>query len=62
MFILVWFERSLHPAKLSLNVKTDDVISGRRDLYPHGRLRAVKGGSGVNGLNILPITHLMIGT
>ena len=27
--------------KLSLTVKTDDVTSGRRGVYPHGRLWAV---------------------
>ena len=26
--------------KLSLTVKTDDVTKGRKDLDPHGRLRA----------------------
>ena len=51
MLILVWFERSLHSAqvseeKLSLTVKTDDVTMGRKDLDPHGRLRAVQGRMG----------------
>ena len=35
---------------MSLTVKTDDVTKGRKDLDPHGRLRAVTGGSGANGL------------
>ena len=35
---------------LSLNVKTDDVTKGRKDLDPRGRLRAVAGSSGANGL------------
>ena len=49
VLILVWFERSLHSAqvrKLSLTVKTDDVTEGRKDLDPHGRLRAVQGRMG----------------
>ena len=29
--------------KLSLTVKTDDVTKGRKDVDPHGRLRAVQG-------------------
>ena len=32
--------------KLSLTVKTDDVTKGRKDVDPHGRLRAVKGRMG----------------
>ena len=30
------------PTKLSLNVKTDDIISGRRDVDPHRRFRGEK--------------------
>ena len=30
----------------SLTVKTDDVTKGRKDLDPHGRLRAVQGRMG----------------
>ena len=37
---------------MSLTVKTDDVTKGRKDLDPHGRLRAVTGGSGANGLRV----------
>ena len=33
-------------AKLSLTVKTDDVTKGRKDLDPHGRLRAFQGRMG----------------
>ena len=29
--------------KLSLTIKTDDVTSGRKDVDPHGRLRAISG-------------------
>ena len=55
MFILVWFERSLHSGhtsrtKMSLNIKTDDVTSGRRDVDLHRQLRAAL--KGANGLNI----------
>ena len=32
--------------KLSLTVKTDDVTKGRKDVDPHGRLRAVQGRMG----------------
>ena len=32
--------------KLVLTVKTDDVTKGRKDLDPHGRLRAVQGRMG----------------
>ena len=32
--------------KLSLTVKTDDVTKGRKDVDPHGRLRAVQGQMG----------------
>ena len=46
MLSLVWFERSLHSAhvcgqsKVVLTIKLDDVTSGRKDVAPHGRLRA----------------------
>ena len=48
MLILVWFERSLHSAKVngqscSLTVKTDDVAKGRKDVDPHGQLQVVQG-------------------
>lgn len=43
---LFWhsFERSLHPAqdKLADEVVTDDVTCGKRDVDPHGRLRAAQ--------------------
>ena len=32
--------------KLAKKVKTDDVTKGRKDLDPHGRLRAVQGRMG----------------
>ena len=32
--------------KVSSTVKTDDVTKGRKDLDPHGRLRAVQGRMG----------------
>ena len=32
---------------MSLTVKTDDVTKGRKDVDPHGRLRAVSGGNGL---------------
>ena len=32
---------TLHKRKLSSTDKTDDVTKGRKDLDPHGRLRAV---------------------
>ena len=41
--LLVWFERSLHFALHSLTIKTDDVTSSRRDVDPHGWLRAAQG-------------------
>ena len=48
----LWFERSLHSAqvstwtKLSLTFKTADATKGRKDVDPHGRLRAVQGRMG----------------
>ena len=43
VLILVWFERSLHSARISGQSRPcpspDDVTSGRRDVDPHGRLR-----------------------
>ena len=49
VLILVWFERSLHSTQVSRQscpwpLKTDDVIKGRKDADPHGRL----GGEWVN--------------
>ena len=46
--ILVKIRRSLHPGrskltKLSLTVKTDDVIGIRREVDPHEQLRTVQG-------------------
>ena len=38
---------------MSLTVKNDDVTRHRRDVDPHGRLRAVTGGSGTNGYTVL---------
>ena len=35
---------------MALTVKSNDVTRGRKDVDPHGRLRAVTGGSGANGL------------
>ena len=32
--------------KLSLTVKTDEVTKGRKDVDPHGRLRALQGRMG----------------
>ena len=51
VLILVWFERFLHSAQVSEEscpwpLKTDDVTKGRKDLDPHGRLRAVQGRMG----------------
>ena len=52
VLILVWFERSLHwTAQVSEEscpwpLKTDDVTKSRKDLDPHGRLRAVQGRMG----------------
>ena len=37
---------TLHKLVLSLTIKTDDVTKGRKDLDPHGRLRAVQGRMG----------------
>ena len=37
---------TLHKLVLSLSIKTDDVTKGRKDLDPHGRLRAVQGRMG----------------
>ena len=34
---------TLHKLVLSLTIKTDDVTKGRKDLDPHGQLRAVQG-------------------
>ena len=50
MLILVWFERSLHPAQLSrewsLTTKTNYITSGRRDVDLHERLQAAQGRMG----------------
>ena len=51
VLILVWFERSLHSTQVSRQscpwpLKTDDVIKGRKDADPHGRLQAVQGRMG----------------
>ena len=46
-----------------MTVKTDDVTKGRKDPDPHGRLRAVTGGSGANGLtkNVSVLTTIIFG-
>lgn len=50
MLILVWFERSLHPAQLSgewsLTTKTNYITSGRRDVDFHEQLQAAQGWMG----------------
>ena len=50
VLILVWFERSLLPTQIRGQCCSrsliDDGTSGRRDVNPHGRLRAVQGRMG----------------
>ena len=48
MLILVWFERSFHPAqvsgrKLSGTIKADDVTSDKKEVDRHRWLWAVQG-------------------
>ena len=38
MLLLVWFERSPYSAQLS-----NDITSGRRDVYKHGQLQTARG-------------------
>ena len=43
--LVEWFSGHCRAIK-NLNVKTNDVTKGRKDLDPHGRLRAVQGRMG----------------